>query len=258
MKAILTYGFYRGKDEFLTKVNVAQMGAQVANELRGKSYDDRFNWIMQVKDEGNKLFKEEKLDEAIDIYMKALCGLDFSSYEILESPQRQKEKDLKVSRDLKAPILNNIALCLNKQGKYQRANAMLDQVLDADLTNNKAWQRKIQNLILLGQVEEAANVITKAEKYAIQEDDKSKLRQFKSKIQDTNNKEKDFSKKVFSGSASQPLYQDKTTAPVIQTPEVLNKEENEMLGTISNVHWLLYPFIKTAKALCGKKASKLD
>ena len=58
-------------------------------------------------------------------------------------------------------------------------------------------------------------MIAKAEKYAIQEDDKSKLRQFKSKIQDTNNKEKDFSKKVFSGSASQPLYQDKTAAPVI-------------------------------------------
>ena len=50
---------------------------------------------------------------------------------------------MKVSRDLKAPVLNNIALCLNKQGKYQRAVAMLDQVLEADSTNAKAWQRKI-------------------------------------------------------------------------------------------------------------------
>ena len=29
----------RGKDEFLSKVNVAQMGAEVANELRGQSWD---------------------------------------------------------------------------------------------------------------------------------------------------------------------------------------------------------------------------
>lgn len=45
-----------GKDEFLSKVNIAQMGAEVANELRGKSWDERFAWITAVKDRGNKLF----------------------------------------------------------------------------------------------------------------------------------------------------------------------------------------------------------
>ena len=54
---------------------------------------------------------------------------------------------------------------------------------------------------------------------------------------------------MFSG---QPHYADKPT------PEQLNKEENEMLATISNVHWLLYPFIKTAKVLCGRKREKND
>lgn len=57
------------------------MGADVANELRGKSWDDRFAWILKVKDEGNLLFKGEKIAEAIDVYMKALCGMDFSSYD---------------------------------------------------------------------------------------------------------------------------------------------------------------------------------
>ena len=104
-------------------------------------------------------------------------------------------------------------------------------------------------MILLGEIAEASKTITKAEKVAIQEEDKSKLRQFKAKIQEILGKEKDFSKKVFSG---QPHYADKPT------PEQLNKEENEMLATISNVHWLLYPFIKTAKALCGRKREKSD
>lgn len=70
-----------GKDEFLSKVNVAQMGAEVANELRGKTWDDRFAWITDIKDRGNKLFKEEKYDSAIDTYMRSLCGMDFSSYD---------------------------------------------------------------------------------------------------------------------------------------------------------------------------------
>lgn len=65
--------------------------------------------------------------------------MDFSSYSIKENAKEQKELDTRVKRELKAPILNNIALCLIKQGKIQRANTMLDLVLEADPTNNKAW-----------------------------------------------------------------------------------------------------------------------
>ena len=43
--------------------------------------------------------------------------MDFSQYDI-KTKEEQKEKDMRVNRELKAPILNNIALCLNKQGKY--------------------------------------------------------------------------------------------------------------------------------------------
>lgn len=89
------------------------MGAEVANELRGKTWDARFQWVSDAKDKGNKLFKDEKYDQAIDEYMRALCGLDFSSYDI-PSEKEHKEKDTRVNKELKAPILNNIALCLNK------------------------------------------------------------------------------------------------------------------------------------------------
>ncbi len=118
------------------------------------------------------MVKEDKIEAAIDEYMRALCGMDFSSYSIKEDNGEQKERDTRVKRELKAPILNNIALCLIKQGKIQRANTMLDLVLDADPTNNKAWQRKIQNFISLAQIDEASKTIQKAEKYAIIEDDK--------------------------------------------------------------------------------------
>ena len=138
--------------------------------------------------------------------MRALCGMDFTSYSIKENAKEQKELDTRVKRELKAPILNNIALCLIKQGKIQRANTMLDLVIDSDPTNNKAWQRKIQNLISLGEVDQAAKVVLKAEPYAILEHDKQQIRNFKAKISQSNLKDKELSQKMF----SQPLYQDKS------------------------------------------------
>lgn len=142
-KFIERFILYSGKDEFLTKVNIAQMGAEVANQLRGRTWDDRTSWINKMKDVGNLQFKSEKYDEAIETYMKALCGMDFSQYQPLEDAKADKERELNVKRNLKAPILNNIAQCLIKQGKLQRASAMLDQVIEVDPTNIKAFLRKI-------------------------------------------------------------------------------------------------------------------
>lgn len=53
------------------------MGSEVAEELKGKSWDERFSWVNKVKDQGNQLFKDHKFEEAVDTYLKALCGLDF-------------------------------------------------------------------------------------------------------------------------------------------------------------------------------------
>jgi hypothetical protein len=38
-----------------------------------------------VKEKGNLLVKEDKYEAAIDEYMRALCGMDFSSYSIKEN-----------------------------------------------------------------------------------------------------------------------------------------------------------------------------
>ncbi len=61
---------------------------------------------------------------------------------------------------------------------------------------------------MTAETEEAAKTIIKAEKYAVIEEDKVKLRQFKAKIQDGKSKEKEFSQKIF-GAQSKGLYEDK-------------------------------------------------
>jgi chlorite dismutase len=138
---------------------------------------------------------------------------------------------------------------------------ILDQVLDVDPGNMKAWTRKINSHILFGDIETASAAIAKAEKNAFTEGDKAKLLQFKTKIHSIKNKEKKFSQKVFGGAANSArgagLYEDKPATTVRQpTPEELNKEENEMLATLGNIEWIMYPFVKTARWLCGKQKRK--
>ena len=113
---------------------------------------------------------------------------------------------------------------------------MLDQVLDVDPTNIKAYLRKIQIILGFSNIEEATQLIQKAEKHAFKEEDKQALRQYKAKIAGIKGKEKEFSQKIFTNSSQ--LYEDKpATKPVPKapTPEELNKEENELLKTLSNV-----------------------
>jgi hypothetical protein len=104
---------------------------------------------------------------------------------------------------------------------------MLDQVLDVDPTNIKAYLRKIQILLGFSNVEEASQMIQKAEKHALKEDDRQTIRQYKAKIAGIKGKEKEFSQKIFANSSQ--LYEDKpATQPIPKpaTPEDLNKEED--------------------------------
>lgn len=78
-------------------------------------------------------------------------------------------------------------------------------MLDVDPKNLKAWHRKIQNLLSFGEVSDALKAIAQAEKCAVLEDDKVKLRNFRAKIAEIKGKEKAFSQKAFAG----PLYEDK-------------------------------------------------
>ncbi len=50
--------------------------------------------------------KEQNYQDAVDIYLRALCGLDFGK----QTPDQEE----RVNKELKAPVLNNLALCLMK------------------------------------------------------------------------------------------------------------------------------------------------
>ena len=47
---------------------------------------------------------------------------------------------------MKVPVLNNMALCVQKLGQLERSNMLLDKVIDIDFFNDKANARKMTNL----------------------------------------------------------------------------------------------------------------
>lgn len=104
-------------------------------ELRDASFEKRWKWIEDKKADGNISYKEQKFDEAIDTYLACLCGFEFG-----KSISNQQKEDVELK--LKVPILNNLALCLMGQKKYERAIKMLDQVLKIDNKQEKALIRK--------------------------------------------------------------------------------------------------------------------
>lgn len=84
--------------------------------LQGYGYKERFEWILKKKDEGNEAFKTCQHFKAVDIYIQALCAMDFSrkEYQPLTKDQ-QHDIDFK----LKIPILNNMALSfIVKAGEF--------------------------------------------------------------------------------------------------------------------------------------------
>jgi len=77
--------------------------------------------------------------------MTALCALDFKSC----SGEVSDEQDKMAQAAHKVPILNNMAVCLSKQGHPQRSLTMLDQVLKIDSDNPKALSRKLTTMLEL-------------------------------------------------------------------------------------------------------------
>jgi tetratricopeptide (TPR) repeat protein len=128
-------------------VNVVKLAEEVKYELwetgvipkeeRGKAresekaWEARFDWVNAEKDKGNALFKDGRYEEAIDQYLRAYSGI--AGFSEKQKPDDQES----INVDLKGPILNNIAMCLIKQGKLPRALFYLDLITTGEQDPSK-------------------------------------------------------------------------------------------------------------------------
>jgi tetratricopeptide (TPR) repeat protein len=128
-----------------------------------KAWEARFEWINQEKETGNAFFKDGRYQEAINQYIRAYCGsTGFSD-------KQNAEDSESIKKDIKSPLLNNIAMCLIKLGKLQRAIFFIDMIVTGsrplDPENFKAWKRKIDTLIALKDFKTAQAAIAQAERH---------------------------------------------------------------------------------------------
>mmetsp|Transcript_31588 Transcript_31588/g.48285 ORF Transcript_31588/g.48285 Transcript_31588/m.48285 type:complete len:165 (+) Transcript_31588:164-658(+) len=135
---------------------MAQMHVDSANELKGTSFEERWQWVEQCKDQGNVEYKKQNFAEAMDKYIKSLCGLEFGK----DATEDQKRE---VDAQLKIPILNNLAICLIQLKRYPQALQMTDQVLRIDPLNEKALMRRSTALVEFTEFDKAEKVIAQLE-----------------------------------------------------------------------------------------------
>ena len=123
------------------------MATEVAGEILDQTFQERLQWIDNQRKKGNDQVQMNNFDKALDEYMKCLCALDFKSC----SGQKPTEEQISMAdRGVKIPVLNNMALSLQKLGKLERALSMCDQVLQIEEFNSKATSRKLSYLLEAG------------------------------------------------------------------------------------------------------------
>ena len=55
------------------------LATDVANECANQKFTERIKWINDQRQEGNRLYKEQNYEGALNVYITALCALDFTT-----------------------------------------------------------------------------------------------------------------------------------------------------------------------------------
>ncbi len=93
----------RDNEAFLKYAEGSVRRKEIEEELKGSEFTDRYEWIRQRKNEGNRKFHKSMFQEAAECYLEALTGLPKEA-----SPEQAR----KISEELEIPCYSNIALCL--------------------------------------------------------------------------------------------------------------------------------------------------
>ncbi|AEE76533.1 Peptidyl-prolyl cis-trans isomerase FKBP42 [Arabidopsis thaliana] len=156
--------------------------------------EERIGAADRRKMDGNSLFKEEKLEEAMQQYEMAIAymGDDFM-FQLYG-----KYQDMALA--VKNPCHLNIAACLIKLKRYDEAIGHCNIVLTEEEKNPKALFRRGKAKAELGQMDSARDDFRKAQKYA--PDDKAIRRELRALAEQEKalyQKQKEMYKGIFKG-----------------------------------------------------------
>lgn len=180
--------------------------------------EEVFAAVEKVKAIGNGLFKSQKHDMALQKYKKAVKylkhsqdeGSDLSDSddeeEVIEQKKKEMEEKIQKMKDneeayhkLLLPCLLNSAACKLKLNQSKSAKDDVNEVLSIDSKNVKAYYRRAQASISMGDLNEAKNDLQEA--LIVSPEDKAvraEMTRVKKLLLEKKNKEKQMYSKLFS------------------------------------------------------------
>lgn len=177
-----------------TKIRTNEQLKKIQKELEHKSYEDRLKWIQAGKTTADNLYYENKFDEAMKEYLKALMGLN---YDGLTNDQR-----MYFDKEVKLKILINMGLCAYNIRHYEKTIKFLEQ---AKLISDEPKIYYVYALVMfkLQNYEEALEMINKAIERAYNNYSESVIDGYKSfqtkiskKLREVRQKEKELYKNI--------------------------------------------------------------
>eukprot|EP00742_Colponemidia_sp_Colp-10_P014602 GILJ01016604.1.p1 GENE.GILJ01016604.1~~GILJ01016604.1.p1 ORF type:complete len:243 (+),score=40.77 GILJ01016604.1:30-731(+) len=134
------------KEDMLKQAHLSDRMGQVAQRLKGLSWEQKLQWGLERKAASNKLYSAGQWQQAADGYLEALMGLDMSG----DATQQSQ-----MNTEIKIPCLLNIAMCMLKQQQWSKAIDLCDKVLEVDPRSCKALLRRAQARMELDLLDEA-------------------------------------------------------------------------------------------------------
>ena len=204
--------------------NYRIQSAATQHYMQGMTYDERKEWLVEKKDEGNALFQHGKFAEATECYMQAISGLT-------QGTTAAEKAD--ATRTIHVPLVNNLAACFVELGEWGRAAALSDEVLKLDPDNLKALLRKGRALLCLREHDAAGEVLRRAKHRAAVELSKvdgegagdvtaaaaaalRKANRLLAKLRETERRHKQAARSMMQGGLG-AMYDDKETAQAAAT-----------------------------------------
>lgn len=125
------------KMEFQIELMSLEKPEEYERELWQMTDDEKTVSLPQLREDGNKLYREGKTEEASQVYGKALTMLE--QLQLKEKPGDEEWNELE---SLRLPLLSNFSQCRLTLKDYYPVINYTNQILDKDPKNVKAWFRR--------------------------------------------------------------------------------------------------------------------
>jgi tetratricopeptide (TPR) repeat protein len=112
----------------------------------------KIEWAAYQRKEGNKLFSQNRYQEAMDVYLTCLVAIDTSNSSQENNPRDDDTLKNQCETEIQLPVLLNLALCALKLGMLSKAEKFCNYAIElkSGQTSVKSYFRRGKVRMLMG------------------------------------------------------------------------------------------------------------